>query len=106
MQQEDQSATVIRKPICQRFSLPVMLKKRRRLLACFYRFASISIENAFLTRLGRIFVALLRKKPQFAILGGSVPQQRNSCNYGPVTMASWSNVNCSSCELLVAWFSG
>ncbi|XP_057477047.1 uncharacterized protein LOC130764748 isoform X2 [Actinidia eriantha] len=43
MQQEDQSATVIRKPICQRFSLPVMLKKRRRLLACFYRLAGATL---------------------------------------------------------------
>ena len=50
----------------RRFSLP----ERRLLLACFYRYASISVGNAFLMRLGRVSVALLRKKRRFAVLGG------------------------------------
>ncbi|GFZ02861.1 hypothetical protein Acr_15g0014690 [Actinidia rufa] len=79
MQQEDRSATATRKPICRRFSSPAILKERR-LLACFYGYASTSIGNAFLTLLGRVSVALLRENRRFAVLGGSVPQQRDSCN--------------------------
>ncbi|GFY88716.1 thiamine pyrophosphate dependent pyruvate decarboxylase family protein [Actinidia rufa] len=54
----------------ERSSLLEMLKERRRLLAYFYRYASISVGNVFLTRLGRVSIALMRKKRQFAVLGG------------------------------------
>ncbi|GFS29891.1 RNA-binding (RRM/RBD/RNP motifs) family protein [Actinidia rufa] len=72
MQQEDRSATATRKPICRRFSSPAILKERR-LLACFYGYASTSIGNAFLTLLGRVSVALLRENRRFAVLGGIRP---------------------------------
>ncbi|GFS43518.1 hypothetical protein Acr_00g0085570 [Actinidia rufa] len=42
--------------------------KRRRVR--FDRYASISVGNADLTRLGRVSVALLRQKSRFTVLGG------------------------------------
>ncbi|GFZ09214.1 hypothetical protein Acr_20g0010220 [Actinidia rufa] len=52
--------------------------KERRLLACFYKYASISVGNAFMTRLWSVSVALLRKKRRFAVLVGI--RMRDSCN--------------------------
>ncbi|GFS42440.1 hypothetical protein Acr_00g0079880 [Actinidia rufa] len=62
--------------VCRRFD------KRRRGLsemrrglsevqrACFYRYASVFVGNAFLMRSGRVSIALLRKKRRFAVFGG------------------------------------
>ena len=52
--------------------------KRRRVR--FSRYASISVGNASLTKLVRVFVVLLGKKRRFAVLGGSATPMRDSCN--------------------------
>ncbi|GFY80983.1 hypothetical protein Acr_01g0007920 [Actinidia rufa] len=54
--------------------------KRQRVR--FYRYASISVWNASLTRLGCVSGVFLRKKRRFAVLGGSATPMRDSCNYG------------------------